>query len=367
MTPTLAGRLQTRVLLAASVGAVWTAAVTPFLPAATYRVTFASLAVMTLLGLGWEVVYHIAQQARWDKDWPSLVALVTLANEAVAVWFAVHALEVIPGSMLPPSPFLPGFLIHVSTTWLVIWLFQQGPIRVLLPRWRFDGGLLLPVPGCSRRLRETAVAGWQSSRPAMPSRPSEGIGTDGVACDQGHVGPPDGSHCAVCGTALTAGADLRAGPRRPLGVLILPDGRIRTVDSALEIAPAEGDPLVRARIEPVGWQPVLISPAAGVEVALPGGSRLRAGSDVPVPLVPGTELVIGGQSIRFESPYQAYDPGPAHTAQPVPKPKQVGLRAPRSATRPAVVAAATIVVVTTVLGALATGVTVAVGALGLMP
>ncbi len=37
---------------------------------------------------------------------------------------------------------VPGaaFFWHFLTTWLLIWFVVNGPLRVLLPRWRFRGG-----------------------------------------------------------------------------------------------------------------------------------------------------------------------------------------------------------------------------------
>lgn len=52
MTPTLQGWLQTRVFAALTVGVAWTALLTPFLAGATYGMTYATLTLMALLGLG---------------------------------------------------------------------------------------------------------------------------------------------------------------------------------------------------------------------------------------------------------------------------------------------------------------------------
>jgi hypothetical protein len=46
-------------------------------------------------------------------------------------------------------PWLPGpvpwkaFLIHFGVVWLAVWLFANGPMRVLFIRWRFHGGRLV--------------------------------------------------------------------------------------------------------------------------------------------------------------------------------------------------------------------------------
>lgn len=147
MTLTLGGRIQTRLVLLSSVGLVWTLAITPFLPrpAGTparlaYQITLETSVAMTLLGIGWEFVYYGLQQLRWDKDWPSVLSLSAGAVEAVPVWLVLHALRIVPGDGGLSSPILPLYVTHFGTTWLLVWLVSQGPIRVVQPRWRFEGG-----------------------------------------------------------------------------------------------------------------------------------------------------------------------------------------------------------------------------------
>jgi hypothetical protein len=85
MTPTLSGRLQTRVALMALV-AVPLTLLLALLPGVTLVGGLLTILVMTALGLGWELVYHALQQLRWDKDWPSLLGLVAGIPEALALW-----------------------------------------------------------------------------------------------------------------------------------------------------------------------------------------------------------------------------------------------------------------------------------------
>lgn len=142
MTPTLNGRIQTRLFLLATVGVVWTFIVTPFLPGvedvgAAYQVTFLALAIVAIVGIGWEFIYHGLQQFRWEKDWPTLFGLLTGINEGLVTWLVLIAL-VDPGSVTAAQ-----FAIHFSTTWLLVWLVANGPMRVFSLRWRFNGGRLL--------------------------------------------------------------------------------------------------------------------------------------------------------------------------------------------------------------------------------
>ena len=143
MTPTLFGRIQTRVALLLTVGVVWTLLITPVLPGLGelsdgYAVTFRAVVLVIVIGIGWEFLYHGLQQIRWEKDWPTLFGLLTGITEGIVVWFALQA-------MLPDDLGVTGaqFVIHFATTWVVVWLFANGPMRVLSLRWRFRGGRLV--------------------------------------------------------------------------------------------------------------------------------------------------------------------------------------------------------------------------------
>jgi hypothetical protein len=149
MTPTLRGRIETRLFLLATVGVVWTAIVSPLLPrpgfaslGMVYGITFKAIAVVGVVGIGWEGVYHGLQQFRWNKDWPSLFGLLTMLNEGLVVWLVLHALNIIPGTSGWSSPIRNLFVLHFASTWILMWLFMQGPLRVVVLRWRFEGGRL---------------------------------------------------------------------------------------------------------------------------------------------------------------------------------------------------------------------------------
>lgn len=194
MTPVLVGRLQTRALLIATVGVVWTAGITPLLPrpdsaslASAYRMTFESLATVLVLGLGWEVLYNHLQQLRWDRDWPSLFVLASLFPEGVLAWLVVHWLGFVPGTLsAASSTYRPMFAAHLGTTWLAMWLVLQGPMRVLAPRWRHSGGRL--VGARAYRLYLGRKRGSKSSVREGPSRssvrPLSGTGSRGGSLTQ---------------------------------------------------------------------------------------------------------------------------------------------------------------------------------------
>ena len=100
---------------------------------------YSLLLVVAVLGVVWEFLYHGLQQFRWEKDWPTLFGLLLVLPEGV-VAFAVARTGVLPAAEhVPGAAFVVGF----GTTWLVTWLFVNGPMRVLSVHWRFRGGRLI--------------------------------------------------------------------------------------------------------------------------------------------------------------------------------------------------------------------------------
>jgi hypothetical protein len=141
MTPTLLGRIQSRIVVVLVVGLAWTMLVTPLLPTGgaplgdVYGMTIRAVFLTAVLGaLIWEPLYHLAQQYRWEKDWPTGLGLVTGVPEGLLVFSVLQASGSVPGW---------AFSWHFLTTWLMIWFVVNGPLRVLLPRWRFRGGRFL--------------------------------------------------------------------------------------------------------------------------------------------------------------------------------------------------------------------------------
>lgn len=140
LTPTLAGRIQTRVFILLTVGSLVTLAITPLLGlheplSSGYIATFGVLGAVIVFGVGWELLYHLLQQLRWEKDWPTLFGLLTGVNEGLVMWWVVSG--VIPGVSAVP---LPAFITDFAVVWVASWLVANGPLRVLFPRWRYRGG-----------------------------------------------------------------------------------------------------------------------------------------------------------------------------------------------------------------------------------
>jgi hypothetical protein len=158
MLPTLNGRLQTRIFMLVVFGGIITFLITPILPgpgepyfgfnSESYRVTYLILATVLVLGIIWELIYHVIQQFRWEKDWPTMFGLITAINEGALVWLLFDN-GLIPGMPAPidegnlPSPLFWAFFIDFSVIWFVIWIWTNGPMRVPLIRWRFQGGRIV--------------------------------------------------------------------------------------------------------------------------------------------------------------------------------------------------------------------------------
>ncbi len=144
MTPVWFGRIQTRLFLLAVIGGLWTLLIGPALPGGgtssdKYQAAFSVLAVVFVLGIVWETIYHGLQQFRWEKDWPIMFSLLLGLPEGIVAWLVLDA------GLVPGDPHITGsaFVTHFATTWILTWLFAIGPMRVPFLRWRFRGGRLI--------------------------------------------------------------------------------------------------------------------------------------------------------------------------------------------------------------------------------
>ena len=145
MVPTLTGRIETRIFLLAVVGGLITLIIVPILPSSAplgdkYRDGFLVLLSVAVLGVLWELLYHLLMQWRWEKDWPTLFGLVEGVPEGVLIWILLSA-GAIPG--IAGTVGGAAFLIQFILVWLGVWLVANGPMRVPFIRWRFRGGRIV--------------------------------------------------------------------------------------------------------------------------------------------------------------------------------------------------------------------------------
>lgn len=134
MTPTLLGRLQTRLLLFLTVGVLLSMPFSLSVEGHFFPILF----WIMCWGFLWDVLYTFIQKFRWDRDWPAAYQV------AAGVWEAFFMLAFIYSFGLYGSYFgefpVGWFLFHYSTVWLGIFLSSQVLMRLLFPRWRFRGG-----------------------------------------------------------------------------------------------------------------------------------------------------------------------------------------------------------------------------------
>ena len=146
MTPTLSGRIQTRLALLGTVGVVWTLFIGLLVPrpagaetSAIYKALFTALLIVAVVGIVWELIYHALQQYRWEKDWPTILGLLVAVPEGLVAWWCLK--NDVPWSVgdVQASTFLTMFI----TLWLLVWAIANGPLQIFFLRWRYRGGRFL--------------------------------------------------------------------------------------------------------------------------------------------------------------------------------------------------------------------------------
>lgn len=150
MTPTIAGRIQTKFFLLLVIGPIWNAFVALFLQGGWFDNWVAILQVLlwtAVLGIFWEFLWHALQQFRWEKDWPILFGLVQYIPEGILVYFITAAsfagLVWIPSVGEFVGVGTGSFLWSFVSTVIVTWIWANGPMRIFFIRWRFEGGRLV--------------------------------------------------------------------------------------------------------------------------------------------------------------------------------------------------------------------------------
>lgn len=148
MVPTLSGRIETRLLLLTLIGIPWTALISVIGPRASgahlssvFGTTYWVLAEVAIVGsVLWEPLYHFLMQFRWEKDWPIMFSLLQGVPEGVLAFVLLHTVGTMPH---PPAVTTATFLAQFVPLWVMVWLTAIGPMRVLVPRWRYRGGRIV--------------------------------------------------------------------------------------------------------------------------------------------------------------------------------------------------------------------------------
>ncbi len=152
MTPTLNGRIQSKLFLLLIIAPLWTLVVTPLLVplvdgsdasmTASYGVVLVNalqvLGWVAAVGILWELLWHALQQRRWEKDWPILYGMLQYVPEGIVAFLIVN--PAFGGLTTAGGVPTAAFLVHFITTVLVTWTWINGPHRIFFLRWRFEGG-----------------------------------------------------------------------------------------------------------------------------------------------------------------------------------------------------------------------------------
>ena len=143
MTPTLMGRWQTRLFLLGSIGLAVTLIFGYIFN--DYITPLAALGYVLVIGFVWDIVYDYAQTCRGDQDWPPVLQWVGAIIEAVFLWGLILLGNQITlfGTGLPgisPNLTLGMFAAHYTSVWVLVFIASQALMRIIFPRWRFDGG-----------------------------------------------------------------------------------------------------------------------------------------------------------------------------------------------------------------------------------
>lgn len=148
----------------------------------------------------------------------------------------------------------------------------------------------------------------------------------GIVCKNDHFNDPDVLYCAICGISMAQQtANLVEGPRPALGVLVLDDGTTFLVDSdyvigrephhAPEVVAGDARPLaladtqrtlsrVHARLVLDGWRVLVLDAGSSNGTYVASGDAQQwtpVGSQSPVPIRPGTHLLVGHRTFVFET------------------------------------------------------------------
>lgn len=162
--------------------------------------------------------------------------------------------------------------------------------------------------------------------PAPHPAAEQGVQVLGVYCKNGHFDDPSARYCAICGISMAQLTLIpRPGPRPPLGVLVLDDGSIFSIDTDYVIGRdpfrdqrvTDGaarpmrvdDPKglisrAHAQIRLDGWQVQVVDlgSANGTGIWAPGESAWRPIPRLtPVTIRPGTQVGFGQRQLRYES------------------------------------------------------------------
>jgi hypothetical protein len=121
MTPTLTGRIETRIILNLAIAM-------PIL----FLFGMANIFfIMLALGISLDLVYTNIQYKRWNGDWPHLYTLISGIIEGAFLWIIVSFISEVS---------FQRYLFVYTTIWILIFISQAVILNIIFPYRRFLGG-----------------------------------------------------------------------------------------------------------------------------------------------------------------------------------------------------------------------------------
>jgi len=124
MTPTLAGRIETRIFINAIIAF-------PILATLGFPEVFF---IMLAIGVAMDFAYNFLQLKRWDGDWPLVFVIISGLVEGVILWAALSLIIRLD---------LKTYLSMYGIIWLLMFILQASFLHALFPYRRFRGGRIL--------------------------------------------------------------------------------------------------------------------------------------------------------------------------------------------------------------------------------
>ena len=152
MTPTLLGRIQTRILLFIVFGLPITLLFSIYLSdwvvPPTNVMPFLVLATLLIVGLILDPVYIYLQRFRWDHDWPFafqfFFSIIEFLIVLLIVWTDI--LPYLPASYIVDTSgqlnwnAILTFTSHFLLVFIPSFISLLGFVQIFMVRWRFKGG-----------------------------------------------------------------------------------------------------------------------------------------------------------------------------------------------------------------------------------
>lgn len=154
MTPTLLGRMQTRILLFLVIGlpitiiyAFWLAEASSVHTRDVFGLLFdirpiQILCLLLVVGLCLDPLYFWLQTFRWDNDWPFSFQFIFSIVEFLIVLSVIELdlLPFMPARSIATSSEYFYVALHFGFVFIPSFLALLGLVQLFMIRWRFKGG-----------------------------------------------------------------------------------------------------------------------------------------------------------------------------------------------------------------------------------